>query len=237
MNDKYNKENLEKIIKNSKSIKECLIKLDRPTSGDNYNFLKRKILKYGIDVSHFLSTKELRDLSLKERGKYFSKKFETKDIFRKNSLYQGTGNNLKKILFKEKLKKNQCEICGINDIWNGKKMSLHLDHINGDNKDNRLENLRILCPNCHACTHTYGGKNIKSNLIKKQKEQLKKDKEKQKIEIIKKQILEANIDFSKKTWGTQIAKIINTSPQYAIKFIKNKTPELLNTNWTLSSIG
>jgi hypothetical protein len=64
---------------------------------------------------------------------------------------------LKLKLYKEGIKENRCEICGINE-WQGKKISLHLDHINGNNSDHRLENLRILCPNCHSQTPTYSQK-------------------------------------------------------------------------------
>ena len=53
----------------------------------------------------------------------------------------------------------KCENCQITH-WNGKKISLHIDHVNGNRKDNRLKNLKILCPNCHSQTETWGIKNI-----------------------------------------------------------------------------
>jgi hypothetical protein len=56
------------------------------------------------------------------------------------------------------LKENRCEICGT-DEWGGKPLTLQLHHINGDGYDNRLENLELLCPNCHSQTDTYGGRN------------------------------------------------------------------------------
>jgi 5-methylcytosine-specific restriction endonuclease McrA len=61
---------------------------------------------------------------------------------------------------KYNLKDYKCSYCGISE-WNGKELSLHLDHINGINNDNRLDNLRFLCPNCHSQTDTYCGKNKK----------------------------------------------------------------------------
>lgn len=72
--------------------------------------------------------------------------------------YQRRG--IKRRLFAEGLKEEKCEMCGITD-WHGVKIGLELDHINGNSSDHRLENLRILCPNCHATTHTYRGKNKK----------------------------------------------------------------------------
>lgn len=55
---------------------------------------------------------------------------------------------------------NRCEVCGISE-WLGQALSCHVDHINGEKDDHRVENLRMLCPNCHSQTETYGGKNMK----------------------------------------------------------------------------
>jgi hypothetical protein len=65
---------------------------------------------------------------------------------------------LKQRLYKANLKKNQCEICGISE-WNNLPIECHLDHIDGCNTNNTIENLRLLCPNCHSLTPTYCGKN------------------------------------------------------------------------------
>ena len=65
---------------------------------------------------------------------------------------------LKNRLLKENILENKCSICGI-DEWQGKQISLQLDHIDGDNHNHRLENLRLVCPNCHSQTDTYCGKN------------------------------------------------------------------------------
>jgi 5-methylcytosine-specific restriction endonuclease McrA len=68
---------------------------------------------------------------------------------------------LKSRLLKEKLIEYKCVKCGNTGEWQGEPLSLQLDHINGNNKDHRLENLRLLCPNCHSQTKTYSGKNSK----------------------------------------------------------------------------
>lgn len=65
--------------------------------------------------------------------------------------------HLKKRLLDEGIKKNECELCGTSE-WNGKKLTCQLDHKNGKPKDHRLENLRMLCPNCHSQTPTFAGK-------------------------------------------------------------------------------
>src|SRR5262249_39753460 len=67
-------------------------------------------------------------------------------------------SHLKQRLLGEGLKENRCEECGLTE-WRGKPLSMALHHVNGDGSDNRLENLLLLCPNCHAQTPNYGGRN------------------------------------------------------------------------------
>lgn len=82
------------------------------------------------------------------------------DVLVENSTYT-TSSRLKARLLKAGRLKEECSSCGNGPEWNGKPLSLQLDHINGINNDNRIENLRILCPNCHSQTDTYSGKNAK----------------------------------------------------------------------------
>lgn len=70
------------------------------------------------------------------------------------------GKSIKKYLLKNKIISENCSICNLPPSWNNKPLTLHLDHINGDHFDNRVENLRLLCPNCHTQTDTYTGKNV-----------------------------------------------------------------------------
>ncbi|MEK6273109.1 MAG: hypothetical protein AABM42_10760 [Actinomycetota bacterium] len=67
-------------------------------------------------------------------------------------------HHLKWRLLREGLKENRCEECGLTE-WRGKPLNMALHHVNGDGHDNRLENIRFLCPNCHAQTPNYGGRN------------------------------------------------------------------------------
>jgi hypothetical protein len=69
-----------------------------------------------------------------------------------------TRAGIRKRIIKENIIEHKCNECGISE-WKGQKLSLHLDHINGDSWDHRIENLRFLCPNCHSLTETYTGKN------------------------------------------------------------------------------
>jgi 5-methylcytosine-specific restriction endonuclease McrA len=66
--------------------------------------------------------------------------------------------HLKARLLTEGLKLAECERCGVKE-WEGEPLAFELHHINGDGRDNRLENLQLLCPNCHSQTDTWGGRN------------------------------------------------------------------------------
>lgn len=82
-----------------------------------------------------------------------SSKYKSEEIFCENS--QVSRSRIKKLLISLSLAEYVCGICNMDPIWNGKSLSLHIDHINGIRNDNRLENLRFLCPNCHSQTETY----------------------------------------------------------------------------------
>jgi hypothetical protein len=83
--------------------------------------------------------------------------FTLEQVLVKDSTYQS--NKLRKKLLKAGVKDHRCEMCDRTE-WMGSPIPLELDHINGDKHDNRLFNLRVVCPNCHATTETYRGKNI-----------------------------------------------------------------------------
>ena len=74
--------------------------------------------------------------------------------------------HVKRRLIRLGLKENRCERCGISE-WRGALLSLALHHINGDGRDNRLENLQLLCPNCHSQTDNFAGRNIRRNTDKR----------------------------------------------------------------------
>ncbi len=148
------KEKLEKIIKESRTYTETLKKLGLRAAGGNFQGLKNNIEKYKIDISHFDSENVRKEKLQNYRNLYVKK--ELKEYLVENSDY-GRGH-LKNRLYDEGLKEKKCEICGQGEEWHGKKMSLILDHKNGIWNDNRLENLRIVCPNCNATLDTHCGK-------------------------------------------------------------------------------
>lgn len=148
--DYYTKEHFEKVVKQSNSIAE-VIRLLGLTSHNNRQTVQKYIQLYGIVTNHFESQAE------RNKRIVHSNKIELIDILVEGSTYKTS--HLKERLYNDGLKDRCCELCGQGEIWNGKRMSLILDHINGVNNDNRLENLRIVCPNCNATLDTHCGKN------------------------------------------------------------------------------
>lgn len=148
-----NIEQIKKIIEESKNKSEVLRKLELKNNGGNFNTLDHFILRNSINIEHFEK--------FSQKGNYV--KYETiEEVLIENSPYIST-NSLKKRLYKEGLKERKCELCGQTEEWQGKKMALILDHINGDRHDNRIQNLQIVCPNCNATLETHcRGMSIKS---------------------------------------------------------------------------
>jgi Zn finger protein HypA/HybF involved in hydrogenase expression len=148
---KYSEDEFTEAVKNAVSIRQVLITLGLKPSGGNYGCVKRYVKELNLEVSHWTGQNH-------NKGRTLPPRRDLKEYLIENS--QCSSNNLRKRLIREGVKESKCECCGIAQ-WNGKSAPLELDHINGINTDNRLENLRILCPNCHAQTDTYRGKNKK----------------------------------------------------------------------------
>ena len=145
-----------KLIKESKSLIEVCRKANIvPTTG-NYDTLKRIIHDNDVDVSHFKRNCGGIPKKKKELTEYLINGVKV------------SSHKLKNRLLREGIKEYKCENpeCGRTE-WNGKPIPLELHHINGNNTDNRLENLQLLCPNCHAQTDNYSGKNQKLNVQKR----------------------------------------------------------------------
>lgn len=152
--DMFSKEEFEFIVQNSTSYTDCLKNLGyNSKSGDTIKKLRVKIQNENIDISHF---------------EIISKKLPIKrceeNIFIENST--ADQKTLRNWYLKGEYTPYICSICGQEPFWNGKEMTLILDHINGYHKDDRLENLRWVCPNCNQQLETTGGRNIHHHKIK-----------------------------------------------------------------------
>ena len=118
-----------------------------------YQKTREVILKQQYDICSCGSRK-----SKKGKTCRYCTRIDHKDLFVKNCKY--TRRVVKLTIIRDNLIPYICE-CGIIYSWNNKSITLQLDHINGINNDNRLENLRFLCPNCHSQTETFCGSNAK----------------------------------------------------------------------------
>jgi len=143
---------LKKIVKLSKSIRQVLKSLGyKNFTTVSYKNIKERIKKEEISVDHMKRYCEY--------GKYIT---PIEEILVENSTYKNN-YRLKIRLVKEGIMEYVCGECDNKGEWRQNSLSLQLDHKNGINNDNRIKNLRFLCPNCHSQTITYSGKNVKHN--------------------------------------------------------------------------
>lgn len=144
------KEEMENVLLNSKSMREVILSFGlSPNGSSGYRNIKNKIVNLGLEIPKY-----------KYYGEGYKKLRHSDDIvYCENSTFPR--HKLKERIIKEKLIEYKCGSCDNDGNWNGNKLSLHIDHINGINNDNRIINLRFLCPNCHSQTSTYSGKNNK----------------------------------------------------------------------------
>lgn len=152
---KWQEDRIKGLVKSSDSISDVLRKLGLTINSGNFRTFHKYIELWSLDISHFTRCASWQSAAFRRRP--------LKDFLKKGSRHRAT--HLKNRLVSEELLKYVCDGCGISD-WKDKPLALHLDHINGDASDNRLENLRLLCPNCHSQTSTYAGRNIKHRAAK-----------------------------------------------------------------------
>lgn len=148
---KYTLEILQPIVDESYQWAEVCRKLGiQPFTGAQ-SYLKRRSDQLGVKYDHFKGQGW-------SRGRTFQPKRPIEEYLVKDSTIKSDA--LRRRLIKEGIKEAKCESCGIVE-WQGVPAPLELNHKNGDHWDNRLENLEVICPNCHALKSTNGGRNIK----------------------------------------------------------------------------
>lgn len=149
----FTKQELLFAIKNSNSLLKVLKYFKIPSKTIYYDELRKQIIKYDLEneTKHFTSPTNRKRSSITDLN-------IIKEIINGNTNLDR--KQIKARLFATNVKEKKCEKCGITQ-WNGQEAPLELHHIDGNNKNNKLENLEILCPNCHYQTPNHRGRNIK----------------------------------------------------------------------------
>lgn len=146
----WTNEDLRSIVPEVTSVSDVLRRLGYQPSGGMHRFIRQKIENMKLDTSHFAG-------QAWAKGTHHSRtQYSLEEILVENSTYTAN-TKLRARLVTAGLKEPRCECCGL-DTWLGQPLPLTLDHVNGNHVDNRIENLRILCPNCHALTPTWCGR-------------------------------------------------------------------------------
>ena len=165
----YSKEDVISAVAENKSIAGVLRQLNLRPVGGNYKTIQHLISEYGLDTSHFTGQGWNVGLAFKPQ-----RTIEDDEIFVENSNYRCSWR------LRERYKKatgiNYCEECGLS-VWRNSPIPLEIHHVYGNNTDNRISNLKLLCPNCHALTSNYRGRAHLSALSEKRDVECRKFKE------------------------------------------------------------
>ena len=155
INTKYKKEKLIDIVNNSLSIKDVLLKLNLSLSGGNYSHISKIMNYYNICIEHFKGQSY-------NKGRTFKRKAPSEYLIRYDKSKFVSNDKLKKRMLRDKVVEYKCIGCNLSE-WRGYPIPLHLHHIDGDRWNNTIDNLEILCPNCHSLTDNFAGKKNKIN--------------------------------------------------------------------------
>ncbi|WP_329340202.1 HNH endonuclease [Streptomyces sp. NBC_01352] len=151
---KWTREILEPTVAASSSVNEVLRRLGLDVVGGHHTHISRRIKAYGINTSHF--TPAVRT----ERQRHNQRRRTAEEILTEDMSAHAMrvpSNRLKRAMGEMGMEE-RCALCGIEGVWLGEPLPLEVDHIDGNWRNNRIENLRLLCPNCHSTTDSYRGR-------------------------------------------------------------------------------
>ena len=154
---KYTKEELEVFVNQSVNMRHLLELVGVAPKGGNYKVMARRLINWNIATPHWGTAKQ-RQGHLKGKTHNWGVSIPLEEILIKNYTGGVTSHSLKHRLIKNNILQSKCYKCNLTE-WQGVSIPLELEHKNGNNIDNTIENLTLLCPNCHALTSTYRGKN------------------------------------------------------------------------------
>ncbi len=152
--NRWDEEKFRVIVSSSKTVSEAIRRLGLKPAGGNYAQFYFYVHRYNVKIDHFAGQSWRKGQSIPRSPVYSLEELLVRN--RKTALH-----NLKRRLFEAGLKEPSCEECGWCERSPDGRLPIELDHINGDNTDNRLSNLRILCPNCHSLKPTHRGSNMR----------------------------------------------------------------------------
>lgn len=151
---KWTRDILEPVVARSTSVNDVLRRLGLATVGGHHANISRRIKAYGLDTSHFTP------MARTDQQRYNQRRRTAEEILVEDTSAHARrvpGSRLKRAL-RELGMEERCALCGIEPVWLGEALPIEVDHIDGNWRNNRIENLRLLCPNCHSTTDSYRGR-------------------------------------------------------------------------------
>lgn len=159
---KYTRLILEEAVQNSRSLTEVLRKLGIRPAGGSHAYVKKRLAQFGIDTSHFLGK------GWNAGGKQVGgpeKRLAHQILILRDPVSRPEPTRFLRRALLEVGREYICAECGLGDRWNDRLLVLQIDHINGKRHDNREENPRFLCPNCHSQTPNFSRRGMNGEVV------------------------------------------------------------------------